>query len=122
MLAGLGVGKGDRVLIYLPMIPQAVIAMLGCARVGAVHSVVPGWVGPRELALRIDDATPSVIVSASSGMDGKKVIGYLPRLNRAIAMTHHKPGVRVIVQRLAEAVLGPDDVNWAKAMASADAG
>ena len=119
VLAELGVRKGDRVLIYLPMIPQAVIAMLGCARVGAVHSVVPGWVGPRELALRIDDATPSVIVSASSGMDGKRVVGYLPRLNRAIAMTHHKPAVRVIVQRLAEAVLGPDDVNWARAMASA---
>jgi propionyl-CoA synthetase len=119
VLAGLGVGKGDRVLIYLPMIPQAVIAMLACARLGAVHSVVSGWFGPRELALRIDDATPSVIVSASSGIEGKKVIGYLPRLNRAIEMAQHKPGTRVIVQRQVEAVLGPDDVNWAKAMASA---
>ena len=91
VLAGLGVGKGDRVLIYLPMIPQAVIAMLGCARLGAVHSVVPGWFGPRELALRIDDATPSVIVSASCGIEGKKVVGYLPRLNRAIEMARHRP-------------------------------
>ena len=119
VLAGLGVGRGDRVLIYLPVIPQAVIAMLGCARVGAVHVLVPGWAGPRELALRIDDANPSVVVSASSGVEGGKVVGYLPRLNRAIAMAQHKPGARVIVQRLAEAVLGPDDVNWAKAMASA---
>ena len=119
VLAGLGVGKGDRVLIYLPMIPQAVIAMLGCARLGAVHSVVSGWFGPRELALRIDDATPSVIVSASCGIEGKKVVGYLPRLNRAIEMARHRPGARVIVQRQVEAVLGPDDVNWAKAMASA---
>ena len=119
VLAGLGIGKGDRVVIYLPMIPQALIAMLGCARLGAVHSVVSGWFGPRELALRIDDAKPSVIVSASCGMEGKKVIGYLPRLNRAIEMAEHKPVARVIVQRQVEAVLGPDDVNWAKAMASA---
>ena len=119
VLAGLGVGKGDRVLIYLPMIPQAVIAMLGCARLGAVHSVVSGWFGPRELALRIDDAKPSVIVSASCGHEGKKVIGYLPRLNRAIEMAQHTPDTRVIVQRQVEAVLGPNDVNWAKAMASA---
>ncbi len=119
VLAGLGVGRGDRVLIYLPMIPQAVIAMLGCARVGAVHSVVSGWFGPRELALRIDDATPSVIVSASSGVEGGKVVGYLPRLNRAIEMAQHRPATKVIVQRLAEALLGPDDVNWSKAIASA---
>jgi len=119
VLAGLGVGKGDRVLIYLPMIPQAVIAMLGCARLGAVHTVVAGWFGPRELALRIDDAKPLVIVSASCGIEGKKVVGYLPRLNRAIEMADHQPAARVIVQRQVEAVLGPDDVNWAKAMASA---
>ena len=119
VLAGLGVRKGDRVLIYLPMIPQAVIAMRACARLGAVHSVVSGWFGPTELALRIDDAKPLVIVSASCGIEGKKVIGYLPRLNRAIAMAEHKPVARVIVQRQVEAVLGPDDVNWAKAMWSA---
>jgi len=119
LLAGLGVGKGDPVLIYLPMIPQAVIAMLGCARLGAVHSVVFGGFAPRELALRIDDVKPSVVVSASSGIEGTKVIGYLPRLNRAIEMAEHKPGRRVIVQHHAEAVLGPDDVNWTKAMASA---
>ena len=119
VLAGLGVGKGDRVLIYMPMIPQAIIAMLGCARLGAVHSVVFGGFAPKELALRIDDATPKVIVSASSGIEGKKVVGYLPRLNRAIELAEHRPGKRVIVQRYAEAVLGPDDINWTKAMASA---
>ncbi|HYN72836.1 MAG TPA: AMP-binding protein [Nakamurella sp.] len=119
VLAGLGVGKGDRVLIYMPMIPQAIIAMLGCARLGAVHSVVFGGFAPKELALRIDDATPKVIVSASFGIEGKKVIGYLPRLNRAIELAQHRPAKRVIVQRRAEAVLGPDDINWTKAMASA---
>ena len=119
VLAGLGVGKGDRVLIYMPMIPQAIIAMLGCARLGAVHSVVFGGFAPKELALRIDDATPKVIVSASSGIEGKKVVGYLPRLNRAIELAEHRPGKRVIVQRRQEAVLGPDDINWTKAMASA---
>ena len=119
VLAGLGVGKGDRVLIYMPMIPQAIIAMLGCARLGAVHSVVFGGFAPKELALRIDDATPKVIVSASSGIEGKKVVGYLPRLNRAIELAEHRPGKRVIVQQRQEAVLGPDDINWTKAMASA---
>ncbi|GAA5148819.1 hypothetical protein GCM10023321_11680 [Pseudonocardia eucalypti] len=74
VLAGLGVGRGDRVVIYLPMVPEAAIAMLACARLGAVHSVVFGGFAPRELAARIDDATPSVIVSASSGIEGSRVI------------------------------------------------
>ena len=119
VLAGLGVGKGDLVLIYMPMMPQAVIAMLACARLGAVHSVVFGWFAPREIAARIDDAKPSVIVSTSCGVEGNRLVGYLPTLNRAIEMAEHRPHKRVIVQHHAEAVLGPDDINWTKAMASA---
>jgi propionyl-CoA synthetase len=119
VLAGLGVGRGDRVLIYLPVIPQAVIAMLGCARIGAVHCVVSGWFAPRELAARIDDARPVVVVSASSGVQGSRTVGYLPRLNKAIEMAEHQPANRVIVQQHTEAVLGPNDVNWTTAMASA---
>src|SRR6476646_3674995 len=96
VLAGLGVGKGDLVVIYMPMIPQAAVAMLACARLGAVHSVVFGGFAPKELALRIDDAGPSVVVSASCGIEGKKVIEYLPLLNKAIELAEHKPGKRVI--------------------------
>ncbi len=74
VLAGLGVGVGDRVVIYMPMVPEAAVAMLACARIGAVHSVVFGGFAPQELAVRIDDATPSVVVSASCGIEGNKVL------------------------------------------------
>ena len=74
VLTGLGVGRGDRVVIYLPMVPEAAVAMLACARIGAVHSVVFGGFAPKELAVRIDDAQPSVVVSASCGIEGKRVI------------------------------------------------
>ena len=87
VLRGAGVGTGDRVVIYLPMIPEAVIAMLACARIGAVHSVVFGGFAPHELALRIDDATPKVIVSASCGIEGSRVIEYKPMLDRAIELS-----------------------------------
>ena len=120
VLAGLGVGKGDRVVIYLPMIPEAAIAMLATARIGAVHSVVFGGFAPKELAVRIDDARPTVIVSASCGIEGKKIIEYLPMLNKAIELAEHKPAARVILQRpQAIATLGPDDIDWATAVASA---
>ena len=99
MLAGLGVGCGDRVVIYMPMVPEAAVAMLACARLGAVHSVVFGGFAPRELAVRIDDATPKVIVSASCGIEGKKVLPYKPLLDEAIELAAHKPGKRVILQR-----------------------
>jgi len=120
VLTGLGVGRGDLVVIYMPMIPEAAIAMLATARIGAVHSVVFGGFAPKELAIRIDDAKPVVMVSASCGIEGKKVIEYLPLLNRAIELAEHKPGKRVILQRpQAIAELGPDDIDWADAMASA---
>ncbi|MDP6450293.1 MAG: AMP-binding protein, partial [Lentisphaeria bacterium] len=77
-LAALGVGKGDRVLIYMPMVPQAIVAMLGCARLGAVHSVVFGGFAANELAVRIDDALPKVIVSASCGIEVSRIISYKP--------------------------------------------
>jgi propionyl-CoA synthetase len=120
VLAGLGVGRGDRVVIYMPMVPEAAVAMLACARIGAIHSVVFGGFAPRELAVRIDDAAPSVVVSASCGIEGKRVIEYKPLLDKAIELAGHKPGKRVILQRpQAEAAMGPDDVDWAEAMAGA---
>jgi propionyl-CoA synthetase len=120
VLTELGVGKGDRVVIYLPMIPEAAIAMLATARIGAVHSVVFGGFAPKELAVRIDDARPSVIVSASCGIEGKKVIEYVPLLNHAIELARHKPTRKVILQRpQAVAELGPDDLDWTTAMAAA---
>ena len=83
VLRGLGVHHGDRVVIYLPMVPEAVVAMLACARIGAVHSVVFGGFAAPELATRIDDAAPKVIVSASCGIEGSRVIEYKPILDRA---------------------------------------
>jgi propionyl-CoA synthetase len=120
VLAGLGVGRGDRVVVYLPMVPEAVVAMLACARIGAVHSVVFGGFAARELAVRIDDARPTVVVSASCGIEGKRVIEYKPLLDRAIELSAHKPAKRVILARpQAVAELGPDDVDWAEAVAAA---
>ncbi|MBL8927926.1 MAG: propionyl-CoA synthetase [Pseudonocardia sp.] len=121
VLAGLGVVRGDRVVIYMPMVPEAAIAMLACARLGAVHSVVFGGFAPHELAIRIDDATPKVIVSASCGIEGKKVLPYKPLLDQAIELAAHKPEKRVILQRpQAVAEMGPDDIDWAEAVASAE--
>lgn len=120
VLVGLGVGVGDRVVIYLPMVPEAAIAMLACARIGAVHSVVFGGFAPRELAARIDDAQPVVVVSASCGIEGAKVLPYKPLLDRAIELAAHKPRTSVILARpQVHAELGPDDVDWARAMAGA---
>ena len=86
-----GVGRGDRVVIYMPMIPQAVIAMLACARLGAIHSVVFGGFAARELAVRIDDCRPKVIVSASCGIEVDRVIEYKPLLDGAIEIADHQP-------------------------------
>ncbi|HWM59807.1 MAG TPA: propionyl-CoA synthetase [Pseudonocardia sp.] len=120
VLAELGVGHGDRVVIYMPMVPEAVVAMLACARLGAVHSVVFGGFAPKELAVRIDDAAPKVIVSASCGIEGSRVIEYKPLLDRAIEAATHKPSACVILQRpQAAAAMGPDDVDWATATADA---
>jgi len=98
-LRDLGVSKGDTVIIYMPMIPEAPVAMLACARIGAVHSVVFGGFAPNELAIRIDDAKPKVIVSASCGIEGKKILPYKPLLDEAIEISDHKPEKCVIFQR-----------------------
>ncbi|MDZ7670151.1 MAG: AMP-binding protein [Gammaproteobacteria bacterium] len=98
-LRGLGVGHGDRVVIYMPMVPEAVIAMLACARLGAVHSVVFGGFAARELAARIDDATPKVVLSASCGIEFSNVIAYSPLLKGGIEQAAHKPDHVVMLQR-----------------------
>jgi propionyl-CoA synthetase len=105
-LAGLGVGKGDAVIIYMPMVPEAVVAMLACARLGAVHSVVFGGFAPNELAVRIDDAKPKVIVSASCGIEVQRVIEYKPLLDLAIEAATHRPSACVILQRDGATVSG----------------
>ena len=115
------VGKGDRVIIYMPMVAEAAIAMLACARLGAVHSVVFGGFAANELAVRIDDATPKVIISATCGIEVNRTIPYLPLLNGAIDIAKHKPSSCVILVRPeleAELVVGRD-VNWAEAVKTA---
>jgi propionyl-CoA synthetase len=121
VLAARGVGRGDRVVIYMPMVPEAVVAMLACARLGAVHSVVFGGFAPRELAVRIADAAPVAIVSASCGIEGSRVIEYKPLLDKAIELATHKPATRVVMQRpQARAEMGPEDVDWSDAMSTAE--
>ncbi len=116
-----GVTKGDRVIVYMPMIPEAAIAMLACARLGAIHSVVFGGFASKELATRIDDAKPKVIVSASCGIEGSRVIEYKPLLDEAIELSSHKPDHTVIYQRpqAAAAMQEGRDVDWASAAAAA---
>jgi propionyl-CoA synthetase len=116
MLRDLGVSKGDRVIVYMPMVPEAVIAMLACARIGAVHSVVFGGFAARELATRIDDAKPKVVLSASCGLEPGRIVHYKPLLDEAIALSQHKPDACVILQRpQAEAsLIGGRDHDWAK--------
>ena len=112
-LASLGVAKGDRVIIYLPMVPEAVIAMLGCARIGAVHSVVFGGFAPKELAARIEDAKPKVIVAASCGIEPTRIVEYKPIIDAALKVTGHQPDKVVVLQRDAcRAQLGPRDIDW----------
>ncbi len=122
VLAGQGVEKGDRVIIYMPMIPEAAIAMLACARIGAIHSVVFGGFASRELATRINDAKPKVMVSASCGIEGKKIIQYKPLLDEAIEMANTKPQSCIILQRpMAEAAMTEGrDFDWRDAMAVAE--
>ncbi len=99
MLASLGVGKGDRVIIYMPMIPETVFAMLACARLGAIHSVVFGGFAPLELAKRIDDATPKVLLTASCGIEGARTIPYKPMVDEALDLASHKIDQVVVFQR-----------------------
>ena len=121
VLAALGVGKGDRVIIYMPMVPEAVIAMLASARLGAVHSVVFGGFAAHELAVRIDDAKPKVMVSASCGIETGRVIDYMPLLRGAIAIAAHKPGKSIILARPQSPARldAATEVDWAAAMAAA---
>ncbi len=114
VLAAKGIVKGDRVVIYMPMIPEALVAMLACARIGAVHSVVFGGFAAHELAVRIDDATPKAILAASCGIEGQKVIPYKPLLDGAIARADHKPDFTLVLQRpQAEAeMVGGFDFDW----------
>ena len=99
VLEALGVGKGDRVVIYMPMIPEAVIAMLACARIGAIHSVVFGGFAPHELAIRIDDAKPKVLVTASCGIESSRTVEYKPYVDRALDSADHQPEAVVVKQR-----------------------
>ena len=120
-LAGCGVGKGDRVIIYMPMIPQAVFSMLACARLGAVHSVVFGGFAANELALRIDDCAPKVIVSASCGVEPGRIVEYKPLLDGAIDIASHKPDRCIIYQReQATATMGTGrDLDWSEVVTNA---
>ncbi len=117
-----GVEKGDRVIIYMPMIPETVVAMLACARIGAIHGVVFGGFASNELAVRIDDAEPKAIVTASCGIEVNRIIPYMPLLNGAIDIAIHKPSSVIVVERpeaTAELIEGRD-VSWNNAMATAE--
>ena len=116
-----GVKQGDRVIIYMPMIPEAVVAVLACARIGAVHSVVFGGFAPNELATRIDDATPKAIVCASCGIEPSRLVEYKPLLDQALDLAKHKPQHCIILQRpqVEAALSAPRDVDWNDALASA---
>ena len=121
VLRGLGVGKGDRVIVYMPMVPEALVAMLACARIGAVHSVVFGGFSAHELATRINDARPKVIVAGSCGIEPNRVVHYKPLLDQAIEQASHKPDRCVVLQRPQEpgTLVEGRDVGWAEAMAAA---
>ncbi|MBE0487773.1 MAG: propionyl-CoA synthetase [Halomonas sp.] len=120
-LKGLGVEKGDRVVIYMPMVPEALVAMYACARLGAVHSVVFGGFAPHELAVRIEDATPKVVVAASCGVEVNKVLPYKGIIDSAIEQSSHKPDACVIFQREQHtAELGARDHDWAALTAQAE--
>ncbi|MET0257535.1 MAG: AMP-binding protein, partial [Methylobacterium sp.] len=123
VLVGLGVTRGDRVVIYMPMVPEALFGMLACARLGAIHSVVFGGFAANELAARIEDATPKVILAASCGIEPTRTIAYKPLLDAAIARSTHEPDACLILQRpqaVADLVAGRDH-DWAGAVAAARA-
>ena len=121
VLSQYGVKKGDRVILYMPTIPETAIAMLGCARIGAIHSVVFGGFAPKELAVRIDDAKPKLLICASCGFEGEKVIEYKPLVDKALEIADHKVERCIIYQRKqsqATLVKGRD-VDWTEAMSRA---
>jgi len=121
-LKGIGVGKGDTVIIYMPMIPQAAIAMLACARLGAVHSVVFGGFAPHELAIRIDDAKPKVVITASGALEGPRILEYKPMIDKAIELAKHKPEKCIIFQRpfVKAALFRGRDLDWQLLAANAE--
>nr|WP_298248469.1 propionyl-CoA synthetase [uncultured Halomonas sp.] len=119
-LRAMGVAKGDRVVIYMPMVPEALVAMFACARLGAVHSVVFGGFAPHELSVRIEDAAPKVVIAASCGVEVNKVLPYKPIIDAAIEQSAHKPDACVIFQREQHiAELGARDHDWATVVAAA---
>jgi len=122
VLRGLGVGKGDRVIVYMPMIPEAAVAMLACARLGAVHSVVFGGFAANELAIRIEHAQPKVIVCASGAIEGKKRLAYKPLVDAAVEQSGHKPDHVVVFQRdfLRAELAGERDHDWRALMQEAE--
>ncbi|MEQ1567149.1 MAG: AMP-binding protein [Myxococcota bacterium] len=119
-LRGLGVDRGDRVILYMPMVPETAIAMLACARLGAVHSVVFGGFAPAQLAARIDDARPKVVVCASCGLEPGRVVPYKALVDEAVALARHPPDRVVVLERPQHPVtLGPRDVDWGELVAGA---
>ena len=122
-LSDRGVGKGDRVVIYLPMIPEAAVAMLACARIGAIHSVVFGGFAPAELAVRIDDTAPKAVISTSAGVERGRILEYKPMLDEAIDLAESKPEFTVIVQRDEHRCeLGETDLDYAELLAATSEG
>ena len=123
VLADFGVVAGDRVLIYMPMIPEAIVAMLACARIGAVHSVVFGGFAAKELATRIDDAEPKVILTASCGIEPGRIVEYKPLLDLAIGLSRHKPAHCVVFQRpqIAARMIEGRDLDWTSLVEAAKA-
>ncbi|MBS0243118.1 MAG: propionyl-CoA synthetase [Proteobacteria bacterium] len=121
VLQDLGVKKGDRVIVYMPMVPEAAIAMLACARIGAIHSVVFGGFAANELATRLDDSKPVAIVSASCGIETARVVPYKPLLDRAIEMANHKVPISVVLQRpqCQASMIAGRDHDWAASVAEA---
>ena len=121
ILADLGVEKGDRVVIYMPMVPEALFGMLACARIGAIHSVVFGGFAANELAARIEDAAPKVILAASCGIEPSRIVAYKPLLDAAIARSSHKPDACLILQRPQEeaGLVEGRDRDWAESVARA---
>ena len=122
VLANLGAGKGDRILIYMPMVPETVFAMLACARIGAIHSVVFGGFAPAELATRIDDARPKLILAASCGIEVDRIISYKPLLDAAIDSAMHKPERCVVLQRPQESapLVEGRDLDWVELLREAE--
>ena len=123
VLSSLGVEKGDTVILYMPTIPETAIAMLACARMGAIHSVVFGGFSPNELAVRIDDAKPKIVVSASCGIDGGEMMEYKPLLDKALEIAHHQPEKCIIYQRkqVKASMVRDRDFDWEETIASASA-